>query len=51
MKKGTPNEIFHAEFEEPANEKYHDHTKIYTEGSKKEENVGYAVVADQHEEG
>jgi hypothetical protein len=36
MKKGTPNEIFLAEFQELINEKYHDHTRIYTYGSKKE---------------
>jgi hypothetical protein len=26
MRKGTPNEIFHAEFQELVNEKYNDHT-------------------------
>jgi hypothetical protein len=29
------------------NEYYNDHTRIYTDGSKKEEKVGYAVVTDQ----
>jgi flagellar motor protein MotB len=47
MGKGIPNEIFRAEFQELVNEKYNDHTRIYTDGSKKEENVGYAVVTDQ----
>jgi hypothetical protein len=46
MRKGTPNEIFRAEFQELVNEKYNDHTRIYTDGSKKEEKVGYAFVTD-----
>jgi ribonuclease HI len=29
------------------NEKYNGHTRIYTDGSKKEEKVGYVVVTDQ----
>jgi hypothetical protein len=28
-------------------EKFNDHTRIYTNGSKKEEKVGYRVVSDQ----
>jgi hypothetical protein len=36
MKKGTLNEIFLAEFQELVNEKYHSHTRMYTDGSKKE---------------
>jgi hypothetical protein len=44
MRKGTPNEIICAEFQELVNEKYN--TRIYTDGSKKEEKVGYAVVTD-----
>jgi hypothetical protein len=44
MRKGTPNEIFRAEFQELVNGKYN--TRIYTDGSKKEEKVGYAVVTD-----
>jgi ribonuclease HI len=47
LKKGTPNEIFCAEFQELVNEKSNDHARIYTDGSKKEEKVGYAVVTDQ----
>jgi hypothetical protein len=47
MRKGTPNEIFRAEFQELVNEKYKDYTRIYTDGSKKEEKEGYAVVTDQ----
>jgi hypothetical protein len=43
MRKGTPNEIFRTKFQELVNEKYNDHT----DGSKKEEKVGYAVVSDQ----
>jgi hypothetical protein len=35
MRKGTPNE------------KFNDHTRIYSDGSNKEEKVGYAVVTDQ----
>jgi hypothetical protein len=35
MRKGTPNKIFHAEFQELVNEKYNDHTRIYTDGSKR----------------
>jgi hypothetical protein len=29
---GTLNEIFRAEFQELVNEKYNDHTRIYTDG-------------------
>jgi ribonuclease HI len=47
MRKGTPNEIFRAEFQELVNEKYNDPTKVYTDESKKEEKVGYAVIIDQ----
>jgi hypothetical protein len=47
MRKGTPNQIFRAEFQELVNEKYNDHTRISTDGSKKEEKVGYAVVTVQ----
>jgi disulfide oxidoreductase YuzD len=47
MRKGTPNEIFRAEFQELVNEKYNDHTRIYIDGSKKKEEVGYAVVTVQ----
>jgi hypothetical protein len=36
MRKGTPNEIFRADFQKLVNEKYNDHTRIYTDGSKKE---------------
>jgi hypothetical protein len=32
--------IFHAEFQKLVNEKYNDPTRIYTDGSKKEEKVG-----------
>jgi hypothetical protein len=47
MRKRTPNEIFRAEFQELENEKYNDHTRIYTAVSKKEEKLGYGVVTDQ----
>jgi disulfide oxidoreductase YuzD len=47
MRKGTPNEIFRTKFQELVNEKNIDHTRIYTDGSKKEEKVGYVVVTDQ----
>jgi uncharacterized membrane protein YgcG len=50
MKKGTPNEIFRSEFQELVSEKYNDYAKIYTDGSKKEEKLGYGVdgvVTDQ----
>jgi hypothetical protein len=47
MRKGTPNEIFRAEFQELVKEKYNDHTRIYSDGPKKEEKVGFAVVTDQ----
>jgi hypothetical protein len=47
MRKGTPNEKFRAEFQELVNEKHNNHTRIYTDGSKYEEKVGYAVVTDQ----
>jgi hypothetical protein len=43
MRKGTPNEIFSAEFQKLANEKYNDHTRIHTYGSKKAEKVGCAI--------
>jgi hypothetical protein len=44
---GRTNEIFCAEFQGLVNKKYNDHTMIYTDGSKKEEKVGYAIVADR----
>jgi hypothetical protein len=47
MRKGASNEIFCAEFQELVNKKYNDLTRIYTDGSKKKEKVGYAVVTDQ----
>jgi hypothetical protein len=47
MGKGIPNEIFRAKFQELVNEKYNDHIRIYTDGSKREEKVGYEVVTDQ----
>jgi hypothetical protein len=47
MRKGSPNQEFRAEFQKKINEKYNDQTRIYTDGSKKEEKVGYAVVTDQ----
>jgi hypothetical protein len=47
MRKGTLNEIIRAEFQELVNEKYNDHIRIYTDWSKKQEKVGYAVVIDQ----
>jgi ribonuclease HI len=47
MRKGTPNEIFRAEFQELINEKYNDHTRIYTDGPVKEEKVGYAFETNQ----
>jgi hypothetical protein len=47
MRQGTPNEIFRTEFQELVKEKYNDHTRIYTDGSKKEEKLGYAVITDQ----
>jgi prolyl-tRNA synthetase len=37
---------FHTKFQE-LNEKYNDHTRIYTDGSKKEEKEGYVVLTDQ----
>jgi hypothetical protein len=43
MRKGTPNEIFRTEFQELVNKSYNYHTRFYTDGSKKEEKVGYAV--------
>jgi hypothetical protein len=33
-------------FHELVNEKYNDHTRISTNGSKKEEKVGYVVATD-----
>jgi ribonuclease HI len=47
MRKRTPNKIFRAKFQELVNEKYKDHTRIYTERSQQEEKVGYAVGTDQ----
>jgi hypothetical protein len=47
MRKGAQNEIFRAEFQELVNEKYNDHTRIFTVGSNKKEKVGYAVVTNQ----
>jgi hypothetical protein len=39
MRKGTPNEMFREEFPELVNEKYNDHTRIYTDGSKKKKRI------------
>jgi hypothetical protein len=36
MRKRIPNEMIRAEFPELVNEKYNDHTRTYTHGSKKE---------------
>jgi ribonuclease HI len=36
MKKGTPNELFYAKFQELVIEIYNNHTRVYTDGSKKE---------------
>jgi hypothetical protein len=41
------DDILCADFRELVNEKYNEPTRIYTDGSKKEEKVGYAVVTDQ----
>jgi disulfide oxidoreductase YuzD len=47
MRRGTPNDIFRIEFQELVNEKYNDHTRIDTDGLKKEDKLVYAVVTDQ----
>jgi hypothetical protein len=47
IRQRTSNAIFRAKFQELLIEKYNDHTRIYTVGSKKEEKVGYAVVTNQ----
>jgi PHD/YefM family antitoxin component YafN of YafNO toxin-antitoxin module len=47
MRKGTPNEIFRAEFQELVNQKYNKHSRIYIIRSNKEEKAGYVVVTDQ----
>jgi hypothetical protein len=35
MRKGTPNEIFRAELQKLVNEKNNDHTKIYTDATRR----------------
>jgi hypothetical protein len=47
IRRGASNEIFKAETFRILNEKYEHHCKIYTDGSKKDEKVGYAVVLSE----
>jgi hypothetical protein len=43
----TNNQRFRAETNRILEENYEHHTKIYTDGSKKEEDVGYAVIWEE----
>jgi hypothetical protein len=45
--RGSNNQHFQAKSSRILKEKYECHIKIYTNGSKKEEEVGYAVVREQ----
>jgi hypothetical protein len=44
IRRGANNERYQAETFCTLNEKYEYHSKIYTDGSKKDEKAGYAVV-------
>jgi hypothetical protein len=44
IRRGASNERFQAETFRILNNKYEHHSKIYTDGSKKDEKVGYASV-------
>jgi hypothetical protein len=46
-RRGTSYDRFQAETFRILNEKYEHHSKIYTDGSKKDEKVGYAVVLSE----
>jgi hypothetical protein len=47
IRRGASNERFQAEILRILNEKYEHHSKIYTNGSKKDEKVGYAVAVSE----
>jgi hypothetical protein len=47
IQRGASNEKSQAETFRILNEKYEHHSKIYTDGSKKDEKVGYAVVLSE----
>jgi hypothetical protein len=47
IRRGASNDKFQAETFRILNEKYEHHSKIYTDGSKKDEKVGYAVVLSE----
>jgi hypothetical protein len=44
---GVSNKRYQAETTRILNKKYEHHSKIYTDGSKNEEKVGYAVVLER----
>jgi hypothetical protein len=48
IRQGASNERFQAETFRILNEKYEHHSTIYTDGLKKDEKVGYAVVLSQN---
>jgi hypothetical protein len=47
IRRGASNDRLQAETFRILNEKYELHSKIYTDGSKKDERVGYAVVLSE----
>jgi hypothetical protein len=47
IRRGASNERFQAETFRILNEKYEHHSKIYTDGSKKDEKVRFAVVLSE----
>jgi ribonuclease HI len=48
IRRGASNERFQAETFRILNKKYENHSKIYTDGSNKDEKVGYAVVLSEN---
>jgi hypothetical protein len=55
MRKRTPNEIFHIEFQELVNKNFNDHPRIYTDATgqrrKKKWDTRLKPISNQHEEG
>jgi hypothetical protein len=47
VRRGASNESFQSEIFRILNEMYEHHSKIYTDGSKRDEKVGYAVVLSE----
>jgi hypothetical protein len=45
---GTSSEIYRTETERTLDEGYGKHVKIYTDGSKMGDKVGYTIVKEEH---